>query len=96
MTNKKHKSKWGYGVAFLYGGFVLFMLSIVFYVSFQDFQMVEDDYYRKELVYQDQIDKMERTRKNNSDVSVEIASSGNILIKFYFIKISLSFTHLWM
>ncbi len=82
MTNKNKKSKWGYGITLLYVGFVLFMLAIVFYVSFQDFQMVEDDYYQKELVYQDQIDKLERTRKNNADVIIKIADNGNILLKF--------------
>lgn len=46
----------------LYGGFVLFILAIVFFCAMQDIQLVTSDYYEQELVYQGQIDKVNRTR----------------------------------
>lgn len=54
------KSAWGKGVWALYGGFVLFILSMVAYVSLVDFQLVEKDYYPKEVAYQQRIDSEER------------------------------------
>lgn len=62
MSNHSRKSRWGVGLFFLYGGFVLFMLILVLYVSFQDMQLVEKDYYKKDLAYQDLIDKRDRAQ----------------------------------
>lgn len=55
------KSGWGIGIFALYGGFVLFMIIIVVVASFQNFDLVENDYYEKGLAYQDKIDKTSRT-----------------------------------
>jgi len=61
VDKKQKKSKWGYGIAALYGSFVIFMLTAVIFSVSQDFIMVEDNYYQKSLVYQDKIDQMQNT-----------------------------------
>lgn len=59
--SEKRNSKWGIGIAALYGGFVLFILACVGYASLQHFDLVEPHYYEKTLAYQGQIDKLNRT-----------------------------------
>jgi nitrogen fixation protein FixH len=59
--NQPTRSRWGIGIAVLYGSFVLFILAIVALASFQHFDLVEDHYYDKELVYQKHIDMINRT-----------------------------------
>lgn len=81
--SEKIKSKWGIGIALLYGSFVIFILGIVVLASLQDFQMVEDNYYDKELVYQKHIDKVNRTEQLKSKLKVEQnTNSGLITITF--------------
>lgn len=55
------KSMWGWGMFALYGGFVLFILGIVFLCTLQDIHLVTPEYYEKELAYQGQIDRINRT-----------------------------------
>ena len=61
MNETKPRSRWGIGIAVLYGGFVLFILACVGYASLQHFDLVEPEYYERTLVYQQQIDKLSRT-----------------------------------
>ncbi|MCK5124667.1 MAG: FixH family protein [candidate division Zixibacteria bacterium] len=83
MTEKNKKSKWGFGLFFLYGGFVAFMLSIVLYVSIQDFQLVEKNYYKIDLAYQDQIDRMDRTNQLEKKLTINLSPvSENFLVTF--------------
>ncbi len=83
MTDKTKISKWGFGVFALYGGFVFFILALVLYVSLQDIQLVEKDYYQKDLAYQDQIDRIDRTNLLSDKPTIDISGeNGNILVKF--------------
>ena len=83
MTDTKTKSKWGFGVFFLYSVFVIFILALVMYVSLQDFQLVEKDYYAKDLIYQKQIDRINRANKLAKKPTVRMSGeSENILIDF--------------
>lgn len=80
MTEDKiKKSKWGWGIAFLYGGFVVFILSFVIFSTSQDFMMVEDNYYLKSLAYQDRIDMMENTENLTNKPSVAINTNESLL-----------------
>ena len=60
-TTIAKKSLWGWGMFALYGGFVLFILGIVVVCTMQDIHLVTPEYYEKELAYQGQIDKLNRT-----------------------------------
>lgn len=80
---KNNKSKWGIGVFILYGGFVLFILVLVMYVSIQDIQLVEEEYYQKDLAYQQQIDRIDRTNQLEEKLILNLPDeNGNMLIKF--------------
>lgn len=80
MEEKKtKKSHWGIGIAFLYGGFVLFIMSIVIFSVLQDFTLVEDNYYQKSLVYQNKIDMMNNTSKLSIKPFVKIDTNKKML-----------------
>lgn len=58
--NEIRKSGWGKGIFVIYGAFVVLILAMVAYVSSHDFDLVEPDYYEKELAYQQQLDRIKR------------------------------------
>ncbi|MFQ5498983.1 MAG: FixH family protein [Candidatus Zixiibacteriota bacterium] len=83
MTNGERKSFWGKGVVFLYGGFVVMILSIVFWVSRQNFDLVEPDYYSRELNFQQQIDRIKRTGRLTQSIRVEYdRNSKQLLVRY--------------
>lgn len=49
---------WGHGIVIALGAFMIFILSMIFIFSrgWQNAELVSDDYYRDELVYQKVID----------------------------------------
>ena len=55
------KFNWGWKIALLYGGFVCFMLFLVFKASQQKVELVSENYYDEELKYQGHIDKIALT-----------------------------------
>jgi len=76
-------SKWGYGVYVLFIGFVLFILTLIIYVSSQDMQIVEADYYKKAYKYQDHINNKKNSRQLAVDVKIEYdPAKDKILILF--------------
>jgi nitrogen fixation protein FixH len=50
------KWNWGTGIIFVYSGFVVFMLGMVYLCTRQHFDLVTKDYYEQELQYQQVID----------------------------------------
>ena len=70
---------WGYKILFVYSAFVLGILFMVFKASSQRFDLVTNDYYAKELKYQDKIDEMKRTSALSAAVAYEI-KDGELLI----------------
>ncbi len=50
---------WSYKIAFLYIGFVVVILTGVIGSTFQDFDLVKEDYYEAEIAYQDRIDEIQ-------------------------------------
>lgn len=83
VTEKTKKSKWGLGIFLLYGLFVIFILSLVMFASVHDVQLVEKNYYQKDLAYQDQIDRVDRTSRLEKKLTMDMSGeNGNIKIKF--------------
>ena len=59
----KQKFSWGTGIVI---AFVIFMggiITIAVYLMNQDVNLVADDYYDQEIKYQQQIDRIKRTKK---------------------------------
>jgi hypothetical protein len=67
------KFNWGAKIALMYSGFVVLILFLVFKSMKQDFQLVSDDYYQKEIKYQDVID----AGKNQSQLSAPVSIHAN-------------------
>ena len=67
------KIKWNWGTKLLIGMLLFMALMIGFMVStfMQDINLVEKDYYNKELKYQEQINKESNTRQLEEKISIE-------------------------
>ncbi|MFA3782302.1 FixH family protein [Melioribacteraceae bacterium 4301-Me] len=75
------KISWGVKITIVYGLFVLFIVTLVIIFMNQKVDLVDDDYYPKEIVYQQQINKIQRTQKLPEHVSIDTKLKG-IEIKF--------------
>ncbi len=67
------KISWGWKIACLYCGFVIFMSSLVIASSRQRFDLVSKDYYGEEIAYQKVLD----AGKNQSELSEPFAIYAN-------------------
>lgn len=68
---------WGYKIIAVYVVFVAGMLFLAFKSSRQNIELVTEDYYAKELVYQQKIDESKHTASLSSPV--EIKQTGHEL-----------------
>lgn len=60
---------WGYKIALMYGGFVVFIISMVtLCIKQDDIHLVSKEYYKEEIAYQDQIDKLTNVQQLQSGV----------------------------
>ena len=72
---------WGHRIAIGFATFVLITIGVTIYLMNQKVDIVTDNYYEKELKYQEQLDKVARTRALKE--SVEITNTGKeLIIKF--------------
>jgi hypothetical protein len=72
---------WGYRIAIGFTAFCLVTIGVTIYLMNQKVDIVTDNYYEKELKYQEQLDKVARTRALKE--SVEITNTGKeLIIKF--------------
>lgn len=83
MSEEKKKSRWGFGIFLLYGGFVVAVLVVVTFASFQEIQLVEPNYYQQELVFQQQIDRIKRTLELPTAVSFDYNGSTRFITVVY-------------
>lgn len=72
---------WGKKIAVLYIGFVVLTLAFVFFAMNQRVDLVTDNYYEKELKYQEQIDKSKRTKELKEKTDIQLLGK-TIKIKF--------------
>lgn len=72
---------WGYKILAVYGIFVAGILFMVFKSSQQNFDLVTEDYYAKELKFQQQIDATGRTRALSEPVKTEV-KEHQLLVHF--------------
>lgn len=77
------KLNWGISIAIFYGTFVVVLIGFVFYTTTIDYDLVAEDYYDKELKYQEQIDKIKRSKALHEKLTVE---TNNNAVKFQFPK----------
>ncbi len=72
---------WGYKIAIVYSVFVVGILFMVYKSSTQNFDLVTEDYYAKELKFQEQIDAVKRTGAL-SDTLQYTVKDGTLLLNF--------------
>lgn len=85
------KFNWGTGIFILYAGFALATLALVAFAMTKKVDLVTDNYYDKELKYEEQIQKQKNLDTLAEKPNVEILKD-NIKVTFppVFIKESLS------
>lgn len=62
---------WGWKIVVLYSAFVIMTLSMVVYFMGQKVDLVADDYYKQEIEYQNQIDKISNARSLKEPIGYE-------------------------
>ncbi len=72
---------WAWKISILLGSFVLFMSYLVYRTFNTDFDLVADDYYAKELIFQDQINS-ENAAASLDVPLIVVLEKGNIVFKF--------------
>lgn len=66
---------WGWKIVLLYSAFVVMTLGMVFYFMGHDVELVADDYYKQEIEYQDQIDKLNNTRSLRKPIDISYSKA---------------------
>ncbi len=80
----KIKINWGWGIVIALAAFIIFISSLVIQMIFNkdyNHQLVSENYYKDELLYQLEVDKIERSEKLSKNVSI-IKEAGNLKIIF--------------
>lgn len=75
------KFNWGTGIFIIILLFILAVVAFFIWSSSLGINMVEDNYYEKELAYQERIDKIRNTESLGEDVKVTL-SQGSLRIDF--------------
>ncbi|MDP2067349.1 MAG: FixH family protein [Lutibacter sp.] len=78
------KISWPTGIVLALSAFIIFILSFVFKATFlpeYDHHLVSDDYYKDEMNYQQEIDKLNKAAALKEDVTLTKVAEG-LLIKF--------------
>ena len=69
------KLNWGFNIAAFYIFFVIVLLIGVFIFMNQDVGLVTNDYYAKEIAYQQEIDKSNRTNELTEQLEITVEPS---------------------
>lgn len=70
---------WGYKIILVYGLFVLGMMFLVFKSTQQKYDLVQKDYYAKELKYQNVIDASQHARDLGGEL-ITSRQAGHLLV----------------
>lgn len=79
----KIKFNWGTGIVLAMVLFMVFILQFVYRsitVEKYNHELVSDDYYKDELYYQQEIDKMNNANKLDENITVEKVKEGFLII----------------
>jgi hypothetical protein len=68
---KSFKLNWAWFIGVLYTAFALTFIGILLYSFTQKVELVTDDYYQKDLVYQSKIDAMKRTNQFADSIVID-------------------------
>ena len=80
---KSLKINWGTGVVIAIVAFIVFILSFVYKtLAFDEYhhELVSDDYYKEELHYQQEIDKMNKAKALEEQLEIQRNDKGLVII----------------
>lgn len=75
------KFSWGTGIFMLYAGFAALTIGLVVFAMTKKVDLVTDNYYDKELKYEQQIQRQKNLELLDGKIDVEL-SAGSVKIKF--------------
>jgi hypothetical protein len=75
------KFNWGTGIFLVLTVFILAIIFFYIYITNLDIKLVEDNYYEKELVYQERIDKIKNTSALSGKIRL-LKEPGVIILQF--------------
>ncbi len=78
------KINWGTGIVIAFVGFIAFIMYFVINMNINDkykHDLVTEDYYKEELKYQDQIDKLNNAKSLDTNITYKKTEEG-LLIQF--------------
>ncbi len=75
------KISWGHGVIIALGAFIVFILGMIFFFPMgqQNSELITENYYEEELLYQDVIDAKKRADQLAEKPKLEIKNEGLFL-----------------
>ncbi|WP_136666768.1 FixH family protein [Flavobacterium sp. H122] len=76
------RANWGTGIVVAFGLFITFILYFVFKVQGDanyDHEMVTEDYYKKEIGYQEQLDKQQNAYDLKEKITVKSTDDGLVI-----------------
>lgn len=83
MAKSKKLIRWPLGIGIIYAIFVILLLIFLVFSFSNTVDLVSGDYYAQDLIYQEQIDRKNRTEQLDKDLSwVYSPSSRAIELKF--------------
>lgn len=71
---------WGYRILILYTAFIAGILFLVYKCSQQDVDLVADNYYEKELKFQDQINRSNNVAASGNSIKAELKGNPSQLV----------------
>ncbi len=77
----KKKLNWGHGIAITLGAFLLLNLIVIVFVFRQDVQLVTDNYYEKELKYEDDIVMMRNALNLPDSLKINL---NNVTLEIFY------------
>ena len=82
MTNKPKRNPWPIFIICYFAIFITFIATFIVWASHQRVDLVRADYYEAEIKFQQQIDRVERSRPVEAAVTINYnATSSNITIQ---------------
>ena len=77
---------WGTKIALIYSGFVVFIISmVVLCIKQNDIHLVSKEYYKEEIAYQDQIDKLTNAQQLHGQMGFQYIGEKQV-VEFFFPK----------
>lgn len=73
------KFNWGWGIAIVYGSFVLTFIAVLVYSTTQKVDLVNEDYYKSELNYQKRIEAINRTKLISDGIIIDFKDNSMLI-----------------